>query len=358
MDSIKDKYLDSIHFTVPILQTENLSIGYYQKSGDIVLEESLNMEIYNGELVCLIGPNGCGKSTLMRTIAGLQKAISGRTVIAGVPVKKLPAHKYAQLLSLVLTDKVSVGSLTVFDIVAIGRYPYINRFAKLSKADCEIIDQSIEMLHLSKFRDRFYDDLSDGEKQRVMIAKALAQNTPLIILDEPTAHLDLPNRVKIMNILKQLARDTKKAILLSTHELDLALQTADSIWLMNRKYPMIHGAPEDLVLNGSFETVFSGDAYAFDKMSGAFKVNHIKQSEIYLKGKGEHYIWTKKALERAGFYVVQQASVSNVVEVLDTAQWNVSLSDYQFTCESIQELLCKMRHADCIIEQDELKVVS
>ena len=183
------------HLTRPILHTSGLAIGYKVKNRVLELAIDLNVTIHNGELVCLIGPNGCGKSTLMRTIAGLQKPLAGETFINSVDVKDIKPHQYARLLSLVLTDKVNAGAMTVMDIVSIGRYPYTNYFAKLESSDYEIIEQSLESVHLNTYRDRFFNELSDGEKQRVLIAKALVQDTPLIILDEPTAHLDLPNRV-------------------------------------------------------------------------------------------------------------------------------------------------------------------
>ena len=330
-------------FVTPILHTKKLSIGYRTKGMVLELEKELSITIHNGELVALIGPNGCGKSTLMRTIAGLQKPLHGDTFIKGVDVKRIKPHQYAQLLSLVLTDKINVGSMTVMDIVSIGRYPYTNFFAKLETKDYQIIEESLNSVHLENYKYRFFHELSDGEKQRVLIAKALAQDTPLIMLDEPTAHLDLPNRVEIMNILRRLARETNKAILLSTHELDLALQTADTIWLMNKDERLKSGTPEDLVLSNTFEQVFKSDAFKFDMQSGSFEVVYPKKAKIGLLGNDVHSIWTRRALERECYEVMDDANLPMQVRWED-GDWNLVIDEQTFQCESIAELLQQLRN--------------
>lgn len=327
-------------FAKPILQTKDLSVGYQGKKGTNTLESSLNIKIYNGELACLIGPNGCGKSTLMRTIAGLQKPLTGETIIAETDVKRILPHQYAKLLSLVLTDKVGVGAMKVCEVVAIGRYPHTNYFAKLQQQDHDLIAGALESVHLEHYADRFFYELSDGEKQRVMIAKALAQDTPLLILDEPTAHLDLPNRVEIMNILKQLAKKMNKAILLSTHELDLALQTADTVWLMHKNEPLKSGAPEDLVLSGAFEMVFKSDAFQFDKDTGSFKVLHSGNGTVALFGDGVKSAWTRRALQRDGYHIADKAGIQIHV---DERLWTLEREGRTTQCESIGALLCELR---------------
>ncbi|MEM8894060.1 MAG: ABC transporter ATP-binding protein [Bacteroidota bacterium] len=333
---------EAAHFTKPILYTQGLTIGYKTKRSVLELEKELDTKIYNGELVCLIGPNGCGKSTLMRTIAGLQKPLSGETFIANVDVKNIKPHQYARLLSLVLTDKVNVGAMTVMDIVSIGRYPYTNYFAKLKPSDHEVIERSMDSVHLNEYKDRFFSELSDGEKQRVLIAKALAQDTPLIMLDEPTAHLDLPNRVEIMNILKRLSKETNKAIFLSTHELDLALQTADTIWLMNREETMKTGTPEDLVLSGMFEHVFKSKAFTFDKLSGSFKVVHPAKGKVSLSGNDVHCTWARRALEREGYQVVEDSELPISICYKD-GHWQLKIDRETFQCQDIGELLAVLR---------------
>ncbi|MEL6557933.1 MAG: ABC transporter ATP-binding protein [Bacteroidota bacterium] len=335
-------------FAWPVLQTRNLTIGYRSKGKVLELAKAINVEVHSGELVCLIGPNGCGKSTLMRTIAGLQKPLDGDASIAQVDVKKIKPQQYAKLLSLVLTDKVNVGAMTVMDIVSIGRYPYTNYFAKLQAEDHEIIDRSLESVHLTVYKHRFFNELSDGEKQRVMIAKALAQDTPLIMLDEPTAHLDLPNRVEIINLLKKLTKETNKAIFLSTHELDLALQTADTIWLMNRGEDLRTGVPEDLVLSGMFEQVFKSKSFQFDKHSGSFKVLHASRGNISVLGDDIHSTWTRRALEREGYQVVD-ADNSAIKVKYDLGKWQLKIRERIINCQDIAELLLTLRNEEPVI---------
>lgn len=334
--------LEDAHFTKPILHTRGLTVGYQTRNKVLELEKDLDVKIHNGELVCLIGPNGCGKSTLMRSIAGLQKPLSGGTFITDVDVKNIKPHQYAKLLSLVLTDKVNVGAMTVMDMVSIGRYPYTNYFAKLGSDDYEVIERSLDSVHLGEYRERFFSELSDGEKQRVLIAKALAQDTPLIMLDEPTAHLDLPSRVEIMNILKRLAKETNKAIFLSTHELDLALQTADTIWLMKRDKKLVSGTPEDLVLSGMFEQVFHSNAFTFDKRSGSFKVVHPTKGKVSLTGDGIQSNWTRRALEREGFEVVEDSDYTIHV-LFEKNQWKLERNGEVYQCDTIGEVLGKLR---------------
>jgi len=231
----------------------------------------------------------------------------------------------------------------VMDIVYIGRHHYTNYFAKLRQEDHRAIDEGLRSVNLEAYRKRFFHELSDGEKQRVLIAKALAQDTPLIMLDEPTAHLDLPNRVEIMNILNRLAKETSKAILISTHELDLALQTADTIWLMNRNDNLVTGAPEELVLTGRFEQVFKSDSIRFDKHSGSFKLLHQSKSEVALSGNGLHSIWAKKALEREGYKVVFPSAESAILVSYEDDRWVLKIGHSTQQCSTIKELLSLIR---------------
>lgn len=321
------------------MQCSKLAIGYHGKKKQATcLEKDINLGVKAGELVCLLGPNGSGKSTLMRTLAGLLPPLEGTVFINNIELNKLSAPRRSRLLSLVLTDKLSLGAMKVRDIVAVGRYPYISFMGKLQKEDERAIAESLDLVHMAHYADTFYNELSDGEKQRVMIAKALAQDTPLIMLDEPTAHLDLPNRVEIMNSLKRLAEQTNKAILLSTHELDLALQSSDTIWLMNPGREMFVGVPEDLVLNGNFEEVFHNKSFVFDKLSGSFKLNYPAQKKLSLQGEGLSYIWTKRALQRKSYELVDSAYAKLRITATNKA-WFVESGDSRHELKTIAELL-------------------
>lgn len=320
-----------------ILQTSALRIGYKnRKQGEICILDAIDLSIYRGELICLIGPNGAGKSTLIRTLAGMQPSLAGDVFIDNTPLDTKHYKQLSQLISVVLTDRTDPGNLTVFEIVSMGRYPHTNWFGSLMAEDIKTIDEAIGMVGMLSFKERYFYSLSDGEKQRVMIARALSQDCPLVMLDEPTAHLDLPNRVEIMKLLRNLARKTNKSILLSTHELDLALQTADRIWLMNDKQIQT-GTPEDLVLNGEFEKAFLNQSFDFDRHSGTFKVVYQHNKEIQLMGSSVRLFWTRRALERHG-YAIREEACTISVDVKES-HWIVNKKGQHIECHSIWELL-------------------
>jgi iron complex transport system ATP-binding protein len=328
-----------------ILVTKDLSIGYKQgKKESLCLLSDINLTIKRGEMVCLLGPNGAGKSTLMRTIAGIQLPLAGTTLVEGIPIRDRNYKEIAQLLSIVLTERIDVGNLTVYHIVSLGRHPYTSWMGRLSDEDNDKIKWALEQVGLLHYANHFINQLSDGERQRVMIAKALAQDTPLIMLDEPTAHLDLPNRVDIMRLLHRLARETNKAILLSTHELDLALQAADVIWLMALHQEVKVGAPEDLVLNGSIEDTFHNKSFNFDRKTGNFIMNYQKKQIIQVLGNDVMGFWTQRALSREGYQVTcEEAGICSVRLLEEIMEWEVSNNGKLIRCKSIQELLVYLR---------------
>jgi iron complex transport system ATP-binding protein len=281
-----------------LLVVQDLTVGY----GSHILFEKLALELCQEELVCFMGPNGAGKSTLIRTIGGLQKPISGHVTISAHREKN--HDEFSKKIALVLTDQVRDVNMTVFEMVSFGRYPYLNWDIRLSRGDEDIILQAIRQVNIEHLKDQKVHQLSDGQLQMTMIARALAQDTPIIILDEPTAHLDLNNRVEIMKLLRHLAKAMKKAILLATHELDLALQTADLIWLTDKSKNIITGIPEDLVLNGAFDQTFLFKG--FDLKTGKVQHEIFQKLQIHLSGNGYPYLWTKNALERNGFHIAEK----------------------------------------------------
>ena len=318
-----------------ILNTHNLSIGYSKKRNKIVVQSDLNLDLKAGELVCLIGQNGCGKSTLLRTLAGLQKPLAGKVLVDNQELEKIRIHEKARILALVLTEKVDIENATVADIVRMGRQPYSNWWGDLSNSDVEIVRESIEMVHLGNKTNSQLNELSDGERQRVMIAKALAQDTPLILLDEPTAHLDLPNRVEIMLLLHKLAHTTGKSVIISTHELDMALQAADRIWLMTKTDGIECGVPEDLVLQGHFHDAFQSKSYYFNSANGNFSMNYPMTKKVWVEGDKTRMYWTLRALARAGYMVVEEAPV---VVKITSENWFVENEELK----SVEELLTKL----------------
>jgi iron complex transport system ATP-binding protein len=235
-----------------VLSTRNLAIGY----GKRVLASDIDASLRAGELTCLIGPNGTGKSTLLRTLAGMQAPLVGRVAINDQDVHRLPAQALAKRLSVVLTERVDVGSLSAYALVALGRYPYTDWTGRLTAHDEDRVMWAMRQTGCFELAPRHVHELSDGERQRVMIARALAQEPQAILLDEPTAFLDLPGRVEVMHLLHRLARETERAILLSTHDLDLALRYADRLWLMGKGGVFTQGAPDALKASGDIACVF------------------------------------------------------------------------------------------------------
>jgi iron complex transport system ATP-binding protein len=292
----------------PLLKTRNLAVGYGSRRKKIIpIAGPLDVGIYAGQLICLLGPNGSGKSTLLRTLSGLQPALGGTVEIAGAGDGRLKPSQLARKISLVLTEPVRTSNLTAGALVALGRYPYSDWLGILSPADKAMVAWAIESTGIAAFLDRKVATLSDGESQKVMLARALAQDTPLMMLDEPTAHLDLPSRIQLMQLLHQLARRTNKGILVSTHELDLALQVADEVWLLQAGGQISRGTPEDLVLNGIFETVFDKEGIHFDRATGTFNMHQGNGEQIVLTGEGAAAFWTKRALKRQGFTIAGEA---------------------------------------------------
>ncbi len=324
-----------------VLFTENLAIGYAPRGRPRrALADQLSVTLHAGELVCLIGPNGAGKSTLLRTLAGMQTPLDGRALLMGDDVHRLSAIELAKRLSVVLTERVDVGILSACALVALGRYPYTGWSGNLTAHDQAVIRWAIQAVGAAELAPRSIHELSDGERQKVMIARALAQEPGVMILDEPTAFLDLPHRVEIMQVLRCLAHDTGRAILLSTHDLDLALRSADRIWLL-ASGRLQAGAPEDLVLSDAFEAAFQRGGVRFDKRSGSFSVNGQSAGRVALHGDGVELIWTQRALERAGFAVVEDGDAPCIVVSPNGSgtTWHVQMNGVTVSHTSIYELL-------------------
>ena len=329
---------------MPLLQLNQVSIGYHTHGKPHIVQSDLTLTAREGELIALIGKNGCGKSTLLRSIASLQPIWEGVILLNGVDIHSLSPRKRARYLSVVLTGQQSVASFTVRELTSIGRDPYTGWLGSLTDEDREVISRAIAMTYLEGFGERNIHELSDGERQRVFIARALAQDTPLILLDEPTSHLDLPNRINIMLLLQKLARETGKTIFISTHDLETAMQVADKLWLMEQGKGITVGAPEDLVLSGSFDTVFRHPSYEFDKEYGSFVVQ--KQLDKSVTTQVQHpdglmARWTTKALSRKGWRITDDAPLHLFVDEEQT-QWVVTCGDERIIAHSIDEMLREM----------------
>lgn len=318
---------------MPILSTHDLTVGYRTLRTEKPVAQHIQAELHQGELVCIIGPNGAGKSTLLRTLAGLQKPLSGTVELQGENIARWSQQKLARTVSIVLTDRVSGGLLTGRELVALGRHPYTSWVGGFSIHDEAVVQWAIQAVGADDLANRQVNELSDGERQKIMIARALAQEPALLILDEPTAFLDLPRRVEIMHLLKRLAHETERAILLSTHDLDLALRQADRIWLLNNKGELTIGAPEDLVLSGAFEATFLSEGIQFDSYTGSFKIEQATQSTVQLIGEGLPYEWTVRALQRIGIALDEHATQRIEITSMPELTWHYSANgeSHQFT---------------------------
>ena len=255
-----------------ILSTSNLSIGYQSKKEKNIIAENLNLTFEEGKLISLVGGNGIGKSTLLRTITGIQKPLAGSVLLKEKEIHNYESLALAQNLSLVLTEKLPPSNLSVFELIALGRQPYTNWLGKLSAEDLEKINQAITLTHVEHLIDKKHHEISDGQLQIVLIARALAQDTPLIILDEPTTHLDLFHKVSIFKLLKKLSQETNKCILFSTHDIDLAIQLSDEMIVMTES-SVEQDQPCNLITKGVFNTLFKDSSITFDVKKGKFVIN-------------------------------------------------------------------------------------
>ncbi|MDR0547405.1 MAG: ABC transporter ATP-binding protein [Dysgonamonadaceae bacterium] len=256
----------------PTFQIRDLSIGYSTKKNEKIVAKKLTSELFCGELTCLLGSNGVGKSTLLRTLAGFQKPLSGEILLNNQNLSTYTELERAQRISVVLTEKILTPDLSVRELAGRGRLPYTGFWGRLSGEDNRIIDEALQQVGIQNMSERQILELSDGERQKVMIAKALAQQTPVILLDEPTAFLDFPSKVEIMQLLRRLSREMQKIIFLSTHDVDLAIQLAGTLWLMDTNGRIIAGKPQILAQNGYLENFFQSPDVYFNRESNRFKI--------------------------------------------------------------------------------------
>ena len=310
------------------LRAEGLRVGYRTRRHERVVLGGLDVELRPGRLTCLLGPNGSGKSTLLRTLAGMQQPLHGRALLDDQDVHRLHSMERARRLAVVLTDQVDVGAMRVEDLVALGRHPHTGWSGRLAPADVTAVDWAITAVGADGLRGRVVSELSDGERQRVLIARALAQQPRVLALDEPVAFVDVPRRVELTQLLRRLARETGLAVLLTTHDLDLALRTADDLWLIvpgageapgagevpraGEPAALLRGAPEDLVLSGAIAEAFQAEDVHFDLARGAFLPTAHPRGTAAVHGHGDAAVWLARALERHGLRVVEPGQPADV----------------------------------------------
>ena len=325
-----------------IITIEGASIGYRRKSSiQKVVKENISLHALKGELVALIGGNGVGKSTLLRTIAGFQPAIEGNMLVKGKAIDSYREKELALNMSFVSTEIIRVSNLTVFDLISLGRYPHTNWSGKLTGEDLQIVEGAIEMVGLRGYENKMVNYISDGERQKTMIARTLAQDTNIIVLDEPTAFLDLSNKYEIVHILHQLANQRGKTILFSTHDLTTAIAESDRVWLMLEN-KVEEGSPEDLILKGSLSSLFNNSNLFFDQDKGDFRIKKMVKEKVTVSGEGIALNWTVKALERNGYEVIENndnQSDDEVMKILISyPEWKVIFHNSESKFDSLYAL--------------------
>ncbi|MEX2822937.1 ABC transporter ATP-binding protein [Clostridioides difficile] len=265
-----------------MLKTNNLSVGYNNK----VVISNINVEVKNGEILCLLGSNGAGKTTLLRSLSKLISPIKGEIYLNGVNINCISRKALSKKMALVLTNRLLGDLMTVQDIVNIGRYPYTGFFGSLSKKDLIMVDEALESVDALHLKKRYFDELSDGEKQKVLVARALVQEPEIIILDEPTTHLDIKHRLELINILKKLSKEKSISVILSLHEIDIALKSCDKVALIKNNKVIAYGQPEDVVDEDVINSLYELDDKNFNSLLGSVEISNKSKNEVFIIGGG------------------------------------------------------------------------
>ena len=290
-----------------------LAIGYNDTKRRKVVQSNVNLSLMGGEVTCLLGLNGAGKSTLIRTLCGFQPPLEGKVLLRGKPLSSYSQSAFAREVGVVLTEKTNAGGITVYDLVSLGRHPYTGFFGSLKEDDHRIIEEALDAAGIWHKKENYVSELSDGERQKVMIAKVLAQQCPIIVLDEPTAFLDVTARIETMVLLRKLAKEQGKAIVLSTHDIDSAIQMADNLWLLSKGKAVRCGAPEVLIMDGTIGEFFSKENVVFDNTTGKLSAAVPQIRHIGVSGDFNTAYWVGNALVRNGYTPSQiQDGIMNI----------------------------------------------
>lgn len=283
-----------------IIRASSVDVGYDKRT----VISDVNIAGLKGQIICLLGPNGAGKSTILRTLAGILAPIKGYISIDGKDLKTIKKKEISKKMALVLTDSINPGMMTVKELVSMGRTPYTNFLGKLTKEDKEIVEHAIQSVEATKLADRYYDELSDGEKQKVMIARALVQDPELIILDEPTSHLDIKHKIEVIRVLQRLVQEKNITVVLSLHDIDLAIKGCQTVLMINNGKVIAQGSPEDIIQNGTIQTLYDIKGAKYNELFGSVELCGLKNNDIFVTGGNGTGIPIYRALARQGFGIV------------------------------------------------------
>jgi len=327
-----------------ILSFDQLEIGFVTGKFRRILLPPVHGTAYEGELIAVIGKNGVGKSTLLRTITGLQSLLGGKLSVEGRSIKEYSRIELSEKVGYISTEIIKVSNMKVYDLVSLGRFPYTNWLGTIKSTDHKIIIESLAKTGMGDFSDRPVTELSDGERQRAMIAMVLAQDAKIMVMDEPTAFLDISSKFEIIHLMHELTTGRDKTIIFSTHDFSTALSQADKIWVLKEK-GLFEGAPEDLMLEGTFNTLFDDAKVKFNTLDGSFDIRNVEKGRITVKGEDEKKYWTGKALVRAGYTVTDSGSAAEVeVPSEINSKWKFSTPYVCKEFNTIYELVGYIRH--------------
>lgn len=323
-----------------ILSAKDLTVGYRKGNSTSPVISGLNLSLSRGKLVALIGANGIGKSTLLRTLVGNQPPLEGEVSISGIRIDEIDRKELSLLLGIVNTERTQAGALTVREVVSLGRQPYTGFLGILSRNDKSIVEKAMQDAGILHKANSFLAELSDGERQKVMIAKALAQCTPIIILDEPTAFLDVASRMETMLLLHNLAHKQNKAVLLSSHDLSQSMMLADELWVVTNDREIISGNTEDVVLSGAMDFIFASSIISFNLLQGDFCINLDAQYDIKLNCNDRILKkWIENALKRNGYGISNDEACKNEITAISANEITVSTAQGSIIANSINDMI-------------------
>lgn len=282
--------------TERIISAKKLDVGYDRKP----VVSGIELDALRGQVVCLLGPNGAGKTTILRTLSGLIAPLGGVVEIKGADIRSIKSGDLSRTLSLVLTGANEPDLMTVYELAAMGRTPYTGFMGKLSERDREIVVESLEAVGAGDLRNRYFSQLSDGEKQKVMIARALVQEPELMILDEPTSHLDVKHKVEVINVLRRLSEEKRITCIISLHDIDLAIKGCGTLLLVNDGKIIAQGLPEDIIKSGTIQSLYGISGAAYDELTCSVELTGKGAPEIFVTGGNGSGAGLYRALSRAG----------------------------------------------------------